>query len=83
MTNDDDDDEIDGGMVLRVVAPLPLATVMASPLTSTLPPGGGAGAAALGHRRAVGWWKRGGRGRGERRTLPATPMPPPKMAAGG
>jgi len=49
MTNDDDDDEIDGGMVLRVVAPLPLATVMASPLTSMSPPGGGARAAALGH----------------------------------
>jgi hypothetical protein len=50
--DDDDDDEIvsdSGGMVLRVVAPLPLATVMASPLASTSPPGGGAGAAASGH----------------------------------
>ena len=50
--NDDDDDEIDSdsrGMVLRVVSPLPLATVMESPLTSTSPPGGGAGAAASGH----------------------------------
>ena len=34
---DDDDNEIDsnsGGMVLRFVAPLPLATATASPLTS-------------------------------------------------
>jgi hypothetical protein len=85
--DDDDDNEIEydsGGMVLRVVAPLPLATVMASPLTSTSPPGGGAGAAASGHRRA-GRWTRGGRGdrRGERRTLPATPVPPPKTMAAG
>jgi len=71
-------------MVLRVVAPLPLATVMASPLTSTSPPGGGAGAAASGHRRA-GRWTRGGRGgsRGERLTLPATPVPLPKTTAAG
>jgi hypothetical protein len=60
-TSDDDGDdnnEIDsdsGGMVLRVVAPLPLKTVMASPFTSTSPPGGGAGAVALGHRRAGRW----------------------------
>jgi hypothetical protein len=85
--DDDDDNKIDsdsGGMVLRVVAPLPLATVMASPLTSTSPPGGGAGAAASGHRHA-GRWTQGGRGgrRGERRTLPATPVPPPKMTATG
>jgi hypothetical protein len=86
MTNDDDNDKIDGGMVLRVVAPLLLATVMAlrvvaplllatvmaSPLTLTSTPGGGAGAAASGHRRTGGRWTRGGRGRGERHTLPAT-----------
>jgi hypothetical protein len=86
-SDDDDDNEIDsdsGGMVLRVVKPLPLAAVMASPLTLTSPPGGGAGAAATGHRRA-GRWTQGGRGgrRGERRTLPATPVPPPKTTAAG
>jgi hypothetical protein len=75
--DDNDDDEMDsdsGGMVLRVAAPLPLATVMASPLTLTLPPGGRAGAAASGHRRA-GRWMQGRRGGccGERRTLPVTP----------
>jgi hypothetical protein len=72
MTNDDDNDKIDGGMVLRVVAPLLLTTVMALPLTLTSPSGGGAGAAASGHRRAGGRWTRGGRGRSERHTLPAT-----------
>ena len=77
--DDNDDDEIDsdsGGMVLRVAAPLPLATVMASPLTLTSLPGGGAGAAASGHQRAGQWTRargqRSGR-RGKRRTLPATP----------
>jgi hypothetical protein len=85
--NDDDDNEIDcdsGGMVLRIDAPLPLATVMASPLTSRSPPGGGAGATASGHRRA-GRWTRGGCGgrRGKRRTLPATLVPPPKTTAAG
>jgi hypothetical protein len=71
-------------MILRVVAPLPLATVMASPLMSTSPPRGGAGVAASGHRRA-GRCMRGGCGgcRAERRTLPATLMRPPRNSSGG